>query len=359
MHEAMSSKEHVSLQQIAERAGVARSTVSKALHNNHQIPEHTRIRIQQIAEEMGYRRNPTISSLMAQLRHIRKRKVTETIAWITAFPEREGWKRPRTFSEYYKGATERAQELGFSIKPFWLGDTAWKGTRLSTILRTRAIRGVLVAPVPEVTTRIDLNWDDFASAVFGYSLRQPRCHRVTTHQFQSMLLLLRHLDEGGFRRIGLVFNSRTDQRTGSNITAGMLTYQQYIPPENRIPLLRNMDLQSQELGEWMQNYKPDALIALNHLILGQLTSNNIKVPYDISVAFLQVEKEEVNKAGIYQNSEYIGPVAVELLAEQLYENRIGLPTCQKTILVEGEYRGGESVRFPLHNKPSLDWNLLL
>lgn len=345
--------------QVAQRAGVACSTVSKAFHNNQRIPEQTRIRIRKIAEEMGYTPNPVVSNLMAQLRHIRRRKTFETIAWITAFPERDIWESALSYREYYEGARNRALELGFNLEKFWFGDADWKGKRLSTILRTRSIRGVLIAPVPEVTLRIDLEWDDFAVATFGYSLREPLCHRVTNHQFHSMLRLLRRLDEGGFRRIGLVFNPMGNYRTGSNFTAGMITYQLHIPPENRIPFLYTSELTSQQFNDWYIQHKPEVLIAHRQVISPHLAANNIRTPEDVSVAYLVVGREDKESAGIFQRSQYIGVAAVELIAEQLYENRLGIPACQKTILVEGEYKEGASVRFPGSNRPSIDWNLLI
>ena len=53
------------MQQIGEAAGVSKSAVSLALRNDPRIPESTRQRIQTIAREMGYRRNPVVDSLLS------------------------------------------------------------------------------------------------------------------------------------------------------------------------------------------------------------------------------------------------------------------------------------------------------
>lgn len=47
----------VTLQQIADRAGVSRGTVDRALHNRGRVKPEVAERIRKIAEDMGYRRN--------------------------------------------------------------------------------------------------------------------------------------------------------------------------------------------------------------------------------------------------------------------------------------------------------------
>jgi LacI family transcriptional regulator/LacI family repressor for deo operon, udp, cdd, tsx, nupC, and nupG len=55
MGEIMSPR--VSIKDIARRAGVSHSTVSRALHDNPAISPATRARIQRLAQEMGYTPN--------------------------------------------------------------------------------------------------------------------------------------------------------------------------------------------------------------------------------------------------------------------------------------------------------------
>ena len=64
--ESRISRRSVSIQDIAEAAGVSHSTVSRALHDSDLISREVRQRIQQLAQEMGYTPNAVAQSLKGQ-----------------------------------------------------------------------------------------------------------------------------------------------------------------------------------------------------------------------------------------------------------------------------------------------------
>jgi LacI family transcriptional regulator len=59
---------HVTLKQIADRAGVHRSTVDKVLHGREGVSDSVRLRIQQIIDELGYQPNVIGKALAQQKR---------------------------------------------------------------------------------------------------------------------------------------------------------------------------------------------------------------------------------------------------------------------------------------------------
>ena len=56
----------ITIKQIAEIAGVHRSTVDKVLHNREGVSQEVRQRVQKIIDEYGYRPNPIGQALKKQ-----------------------------------------------------------------------------------------------------------------------------------------------------------------------------------------------------------------------------------------------------------------------------------------------------
>jgi DNA-binding LacI/PurR family transcriptional regulator len=63
----------VTMRDVAEKAGVNRCTVSRALRDDANVSKKRRQEIQKIAEEMGYRPNPFVQAFTAHVRGYRRR----------------------------------------------------------------------------------------------------------------------------------------------------------------------------------------------------------------------------------------------------------------------------------------------
>lgn len=349
----------ITLQSIAEASGVARSTVSKALRNDPTIPPATCRRIQAQAKKLGYKPSPAISALMSQLRRARDRKHHEPVAFVTAFPTAGQWKSMIQFKAYFDGAARRCGELGFRLEEFWLGDVNWSGARLSTILQTRAIRGVLLAPAPGTGTRVEMDWPRFSLVAFGYGLKDLACHRVTNDQYRTLLRLYSRLDHLGHRRIGLLYPKSSDQNIINHLFAATSVYQSHLPRALRVPPLMTENPSREECLAWIARHGIDAVVVNRPAPLEWIASAGLRVPEDVGVAFFSGRDIRAEKlAGMDQNPRNIGMTAVDLMAEQLYENRTGIPAFQKVVLVEGEWCDGRTVT-DKGGGPSLDWSRLV
>ena len=75
------------LQDVADRAGVHRSTVALALRDHPRIPEATRVRIKAVADQLGYRVNPFVAALM-QSRRVGRTDVAPFVAVNNLFSEK-------------------------------------------------------------------------------------------------------------------------------------------------------------------------------------------------------------------------------------------------------------------------------
>ena len=102
-----------SMSDIAHRARVSKNTVSLALRNDAQIPPATRRRIQKIAERIGYRKNPVVAHLMAQLRVDRSPRFQSTLGLLNANLDPRAFTHHPTVPAYVEGCRRRAAEMGY------------------------------------------------------------------------------------------------------------------------------------------------------------------------------------------------------------------------------------------------------
>jgi hypothetical protein len=69
----------------------------------------------------------------------------------------------------------------------------------------------------------------------------------------------------------------------------------------------------------------------------------LKVPQDVAYANLFIHNKEGGESGIYEPSRQVGACAVDLVVEQLQQNRFGVPANPKSVLVEGEWVEGKTL----------------
>src|SRR3954453_19751018 len=119
----------ITMQDVAVRVGVHRSTVALALRDHSRISDETRGRIRAVADELGYTVNPLVAALMRS-RRTGKPPRHETVAFVTNYPTRFGW-RPRHHDrpDFFPGAARRAAELGYRLEHFWLAQPGMNPNR--------------------------------------------------------------------------------------------------------------------------------------------------------------------------------------------------------------------------------------
>lgn len=326
---------------VAAHAKVSQMTVSRALREDPSIPEATRIRIKRIAARLGYRPDPAVSQLMARMRRSRL-SGREPVAWITTHPTASGWQVNPAAMAFHRGARARAEELGYQLEEFWLNAPGMSGHRLSEILQTRGIRGVLISPLYEPRHDIGLHWDRFAAATCGaYSLKNPGLHRACSHYFMAIKTAWDALQTRGYRRIGLALSADLDTRVSGLWLACLLLEQRACRAKDRIPPLVSDDWTATVFMRWFEKHRPDVVISFK-TVYEWLTDAGIRIPQDCGFALLNIER--ANTAGIDEQQYDVGAAALDLIAEQLVTNQLGVPAKPKTVLVDCCWRDGASVR---------------
>ncbi|MBD5780925.1 LacI family DNA-binding transcriptional regulator [Pelagicoccus sp. NFK12] len=334
----------VTLNDIAEQAGVHRSTVSLALRNHPRISKPVRDRIQKLASDLDYRVNPLVAALM-QERRTGRPAFDSTIAFVTNYPERFGW-RPTHHSrpDFYPGAVERAKQLGYNLEHFWLAEPGMTAQRFCDILATRSIHGLIIGRLPPGQCELQLPLGNFSCVALGMTLRNPVLHHVTENHFQTVWRSMRQCVERGYKRIGFVFSGDNDSpRVGDRWISAFLGYQASLPEADRVPFCHQIPPTEREFAEWFETNRPDAILATHsEVVLDWLSHLKVKVPDEVGIVALEAELK-TKCAGIYYEPKKIGELAVEMLVGLMHRNERGVPSDQHEILLSGEWHEGWSL----------------
>lgn len=326
------------MRQIAAAAGVSVATVSMALRNSDKITPATREKVREVAASLGYRPDPLIAALAGRRRE-RTLASLDIIAYVTAYPTREGWRANRFSPAAYDGACARAAQRGYRVEHFWLHDANMTVRRLAHILRSRGILGVCFAPFPDVVPQFHFPWDDFCCAAIGYTMRRPGLHRACPHQFQGMTLALNTLRLRGYRRIGVALGRRVSKIVAHNWIASVLMYQ-YEQGRSAATCLIYEESDRVELTSWMRANKPDAMIVSDIALLEWFSDLGTRIPEDLAVVPLE---SYPGYACLDQKPRMVGAAAIDLVIGMIQRNETGLPADPKTVMVEGAWVEGPSV----------------
>ena len=182
---------------VAKALGLSQATVSLALRDDSRISEDRRREIQQFARSMGYQPSSAAVSL-AHRRHSRNIVAHgDVFAWINYWDDPTYLHRMDEFHQYYLGACETADKLGYVLKEFTMdGKVSLK--RLEEILIARGIKGIMLPPHPVDFNFEGFDWNKFSFIKFGYSITNPRGHIVSPHQSYNTFLAFEKIHERGY-----------------------------------------------------------------------------------------------------------------------------------------------------------------
>ncbi len=335
----------VTLQDVAKQSGVHRTTVSLALRDHPRIPRETRERVKSAAARLGYQINPLVAALM-QSRRLGRPVKHVTLAYVTNYPTRYGWKpvhhdRP----DYFPSAVARARELGYNLEDFWLAEPGMTPARFCDILTARNIHGLIIGRLPPGQNSLQLDWSRFSCVALGMTLRSPVLHHVTENHFDTVWQGMQRCLERGYRRVGFVFSEANDSpRVGDRWLGAYLLQQLSFPAKDRLPPCPQIPADERVFARWFQRTRPDALI-LTHArpVLGWLKRMNVAVPRDVGIIDLEGHPQ-LECAGVRYDPTKVGALAIEMLIGLLHRNETGVPaTNQHEVLLTGEWCEGRTL----------------
>jgi LacI family transcriptional regulator len=341
------AKPRPTIQDIARATGVHHTTVSLALRDSPKLRPETRLKIQTTAKKMGYSPDPmflALSMYRQARRQGRRPAYQATIAWINNWPDRQGLYALATFRKYYEGACDRAKQLGYVIEEISLHEDKMSGNRAIGILKARNIQGVLLPPQPYSGADLPMDLRNLSVVAFGFSFQPPVHHVVANHHSHSVNLMLSHLIELGYKRIGFGIHKDWDDRvenawlTGFKVAHWQNSKLIDIPP----CVIPSTSGERALLDKWLKKYNPDVVVS-SISVAEVLRGLGYQSPKDIGFASLDLDEDNLSLSGINQNNFYTGQKAVDVLVGLLQRGERGVPAIPIRLLVESTWNPGTTL----------------
>ena len=337
----------VTMRDVAVRAKVSVATVSKSLRGAASIPPQTRAAIRKIAEEMGYRTHPFVSALMQSRRQRTAPSHPPPLAFITAYATADAWKKMPTpfLPMVFAGAKQRAEERGYPLSHFWLHQDNMSNRRLSEVLHTRGVRGILLPPLPGPEMEIDLVWPHFSVVSVGAPLTRPIFHCMSNDHYQSMQLAMQACWRCGCRRPGFAADHWVNQRIDRRWEASFAQAREQHAFERDVSTLLYEQWDADVVAQWIKREKPDVVFSVfSEAQLGQLKERGLRIPRDVGIVSLSVHATDSPLSGIRQHAKLMGSVAVDQLISLVERNETGIPEHPITLTMKGTWNAGRTLR---------------
>jgi DNA-binding LacI/PurR family transcriptional regulator len=335
----------ITLKDVAKASGVSIMTASRALRGALRVSPESAEKVKQSAIRLGYLPDPALSALISYRLAKRKKHEFSVVAFVTHFRTEHEWRENHVCIDSFEGAKERGASMGFSVQPFWTNAAHSSSRSFSRMLISRGIRGLLMCPLPDLSTQPDLEWEKFSSVAIGYTLQRPALPFVASHHSQSLSLAFNELHKLGYQRPGLVLNPWANERTFHQLAGAWYYEQQSLNAEDRLPVLHpGINRPSLDALEWYKNYRPDVIIdtfAQNQPIILDL---GLKAPEQVGYLNTNVQLPNGSLSGIYQNFNAIGRSAMDRLVVMLNRGETGVPALRDGLITFGTWCPGKTLK---------------
>ena len=335
---------------IAARAGVSKNTVSLALRHDPQIPAATRERIERIARELGYAKNPVVAQLMTELRKAHPAGYRRTLALLNANGDAQAFGRHPTIPAYVAGCRRRAALHGYGLDEFWLHDPGLYGDRLNRVLRARGIRGAIVVGLMKenrLPPRFSVTWQRHAVVVTGVRTREPTLAFACADHHALVLEAMERARQLGYRRPALVLEETIDRLVDGRFSSGFWFAQQGLPEADRVPVFHAVEAARADravFDAWFRRHGPDLVLTLHTVVREWLAALGAQAPRDIGLIQLERRAGCEDWAGMEQHNDLTGEAAVDMLISLLHNEELGLPAAPRATLIGASWVAGPTVR---------------
>ena len=315
----------VTLRQIASQAGVSAATMSHALNGTGRLAPATRQRLEALLAEHAYIPSPGVAAL-AQRRH----KTPIGLLPVAVIGER------RFFADEMVQAC--ARRAGYLLRVFETGTPA----EVEQICVDQGMAGVFLMAINGQSVASHHAWSKVpVVAIMPLALGLP-WHQVDIAPFAELRMILKHLMNKGWRRIGVCLHHHAQQVFHDEERLGAYLYTKQSTVAELLPPCTCDHGDNAGILAWVRQYEPEVVVAYG---AGHATLLRMVFPA-LPVAALTIHSQEPEYshiAGIRHDMSEIVEVALVVLGRSLRHGERGAPERPQRLVVQGRWRDGISL----------------
>jgi len=321
--------------------------VSEALRGSSRVNVATAKRIRHAAARAGYHRNPLAGTVMSELRRSKGQIVRGVLAVLELMPVDRRRYENRFNAVLLRGIVARAGELGFNVERFELGAGGPTLQDVDAVLRSRPIQGVLILPVSGSPDFSGMTWERYAALYVDYYIAHPSLHCVSPDHYRAMVALVQELHHRGYRRPGLVMDTRMNSRLHFRWEGAFRAVQQSLYGTANAPVLL-LDTPCQlQFARWFKQHDPDVVLTHFYEATGWMATCGAKLGETHGYVCLNSFRTEGDCAALDLQPELLGTRATDLVISQLLNNEYGVPQSASLTTVPARLLDGPTLR-PAH-----------
>ncbi|KKI92692.1 hypothetical protein WQ54_07280 [Bacillus sp. SA1-12] len=261
----------VTIKDVAKKANVSYSTVSRILNNLPGYSEETKRKVEKVIEELGYQPNEIARGLI--------NRKTKTIGVLVPGVS------DLFVSEILDGIEEQARKSGYSVM---ICKTKYRTKDyLQTLYEKRVDGIIMISGSIDQESYKEIEIKDVPVVIVAGKSKYPKIPYININEYQASYDAVKYLVEKGHSHIGMIAGTKNDDRekgfkdalndNGINVSNHMITYGNY-----------HFDSGVRAMEELIINYPSitGVFCASDEMAVGALSclyKQGIKVPEQISI----------------------------------------------------------------------------
>ncbi|MFQ3670900.1 MAG: hypothetical protein SNJ84_05525 [Verrucomicrobiia bacterium] len=329
----------VTLKVLAQQLQLTEAAVSMAMRNHPRIGLETRRKVQDLAKQLGYVRNPALARQGALAKP--RGDVGMPLALIV---QRHPFSGPG-ISEYDAMMAKVAQRFGYKLQIHRTHETPQP--RLGQILFNRGVEAVILGPIFDPDFNDQFPWDKFSVVAAGAGHYRPPCHIVLPDRAGALIEAVTRCVQRGYRNIGVVEYPEPVQPVDHRERLGGDLICRHSLTRNGAQYhhLNSDPYDPKKFLAWFDRHRPDVLICQTETPIWWCRQFRAEQAANLGFVVLQLDpsRTETGFSGFMENYFLIASWAIKLLDAEIRNFERGKPEIPTRQLLDMPWIEGQTL----------------